>query len=132
MLSFFFFVIRHSFTIEDLVSAPNLKLGCAVILRGCASDFLNFMLAVSYYSSTILHGCPLLRRLESQILRLSLRVRGRAAAEARAEAERLNLWRLSGFHFKFKPQQTTKQSHSLQVYVVRKKNLILPCISIFV
>ena len=30
---FFFFVIRHSFTIEDLVSAPNLKLGCAVILR---------------------------------------------------------------------------------------------------
>ena len=37
--SFFFFVIRHSFTIEDLVSAPNLKLGCAVILRGCASDY---------------------------------------------------------------------------------------------
>ena len=36
---FFFFVIRHSFTIEDLVSAPNLKLGCAVILRGCASDY---------------------------------------------------------------------------------------------
>ena len=35
----FFFVIRHSFTIEDLVSAPNLKLGCAVILRGCASDY---------------------------------------------------------------------------------------------
>ena len=33
-----FFVIRHSFTIEDFVSAPNLKLGCAVILRGCASD----------------------------------------------------------------------------------------------
>ena len=25
--------------IEDLVSAPNLKLGCAVILRGCASDY---------------------------------------------------------------------------------------------
>ena len=37
--NFFFFVIRHSFTIEDLVSAPNLKLGCAVILRGCASDY---------------------------------------------------------------------------------------------
>ena len=37
----FFFVIRHSFTIEDLVSAPNLKLGCAVILRGCASDYIN-------------------------------------------------------------------------------------------
>ena len=36
---FFFFVIRHSFTIEDLASAPNLKLGCAVILRGCASDY---------------------------------------------------------------------------------------------
>ena len=36
---FFFFVIRHSFTIEDLVSAPNLKLGCAVIFRGCASDY---------------------------------------------------------------------------------------------
>ena len=32
---FFFFVILHSFTIEDFVSAPNLKLGCAVILRGC-------------------------------------------------------------------------------------------------
>ena len=39
MVFFFFFVIRHSFTIEDLVSAPNLKLGCAVILRGCASDY---------------------------------------------------------------------------------------------
>ena len=38
-ISFFFFVVRHSFTIEDLVSAPNLKLGCAVILRGCASDY---------------------------------------------------------------------------------------------
>ena len=36
---FFFFIVRHSFTIEDLVSAPNLKLGCAVILRGCASDY---------------------------------------------------------------------------------------------
>ena len=39
MAGFFFFVIRHAFTIEDLVSAPNLKLGCAVILRGCASDY---------------------------------------------------------------------------------------------
>ena len=39
MRGVFFFVIRHSFTIEDLVSAPNLKLGCAVILRGCASDY---------------------------------------------------------------------------------------------
>ena len=39
LIGFFFFVIRHSFTIEDLVSAPNLKLGCAVILRGCASDY---------------------------------------------------------------------------------------------
>ena len=37
--SSFFFIVRHSFTIEDLVSAPNLKLGCAVILRGCASDY---------------------------------------------------------------------------------------------
>ena len=55
------------------------------------------------------------------------------AAEARARARgRASESVASGFHLKFKPQQTTKQIHSLQVYVVRKKNLILPCISIFV
>ena len=28
--------IRHSFTSEDLVTAPNLELGCAMILHNCA------------------------------------------------------------------------------------------------
>ena len=38
--------IRHSFTSEDLVSAPNLELGCAVILHNCASDYIQTVLVV--------------------------------------------------------------------------------------
>ena len=38
--------IRHSFTSEDLVSAPNLDLGCAVILHNCASDYIQTVLVV--------------------------------------------------------------------------------------
>ena len=38
--------IRHSFTLEDLVSAPNLELGCAVILHNCASDYIQTVLVV--------------------------------------------------------------------------------------
>ena len=38
--------IRHSFTSEDLVSAPNLELGCAVILHICASDYIQTVLVV--------------------------------------------------------------------------------------
>ena len=34
--------IRHSFTSEDLVSAPNLELGCAMSLHNCASDYIPF------------------------------------------------------------------------------------------
>ena len=34
--------IRHSFTSEDLVLAPNLELGCAMILHNCASDYIPF------------------------------------------------------------------------------------------
>ena len=36
--------IRHSFTPEDLVPAPNLELGCAVILHNCASDYVQTVL----------------------------------------------------------------------------------------
>ena len=32
-------LFRHSFTLEDYVPAPNLELGCAVILHNCASDY---------------------------------------------------------------------------------------------
>ena len=37
---------RHSFNTEDLVSAPNLELGCAVILHNCASDYIQTVLVV--------------------------------------------------------------------------------------
>ena len=47
-------VIRHSFTIEDLVSAPNLKLGCAVILRGCASDYKYIQTVLVVYLVQVL------------------------------------------------------------------------------
>ena len=38
--------IRQSFTSEDLVSAPNLELGCAMILHNCASDYIQTVLVV--------------------------------------------------------------------------------------
>ena len=38
--------IRHSFTLEDLVSVPNLELLWAVILHNCASDYIQTVLVV--------------------------------------------------------------------------------------
>ena len=47
------FSIRHSFTSEDLVSAPNLELGCAMILHNCASDYIQTVLVVQCKCRTI-------------------------------------------------------------------------------
>ena len=47
--------IQHSFTSEDLVSAPNLELGCAVILHNCASDYIQ---TCSLFSASVeLYTC---------------------------------------------------------------------------